>query len=168
MVQSGCSNLCSTHRPLRCISYANQYIDLSDPEDIHIREVKTPPRPSTFCDALLRGRNFYIDREKLVGKTFPTLPIPRRTPRLSHAMQRRTPDPRDQVLARIRSFIAQSSQLVRIATAQRRPFPLHDGSKSPKVDTVWSMRYTSCTNLGNRGARQAVTSLARFAALFKV
>ena len=141
-----------------CISPANQYIDLREPEETHTMEVTLPQRPSTLCNRVIRCRNFYTDREKLVGKTFPPEPSPHPEPRLSntasYSARGKRCDPRLQVLARMHVSTEQTSLLVRIATGLCHAFPLHDGSKSTKVHTVWSMRYTSCTNLGNRGPRQ--------------
>jgi hypothetical protein len=110
-----------------------------------------PLRPSTLCEPSPRCRIFYTNREKLMGKLFPT----------------RHPSPRE-VTCTQRNDLRNSSTLCSRSIAKKRVFrvnlarwfvlqptlatlPLHDGSKSTKVDTVWSMRYTGCTNLGNRG-----------------
>src|ERR1700759_1032781 len=68
-----------------CISPANQYIDLREPEETHTMEVTLPQRPSTLCNRVIRCRNFYTDREKLVGKTFPTELTPLRATFIEHS-----------------------------------------------------------------------------------
>jgi hypothetical protein len=104
----------------------------------------SPRRPSTFYNAPARRRNFYTDREKLVGKHLPAEDSPHGRPCFS------TFDLHDQVLSRIAESFSAIAALVRFPSGLDAN-PLHDGSKSTKVDTVWSMRHAGCTNLGNRG-----------------
>ena len=136
---------------------ANQYMNLCAPERTQITEVRMRRRPSTFCRAVIKLRNFYTDREKPIGKLFPTAlqPVPLLTPNVTLP---RTPAPRHQVLPRLQTSPGAIAAVVCFPSGAWRRLPLHDGSKSTKVVTVWSIRYTSCTKLGNRGPSQAVPS----------
>ena len=106
----------------------------------------------------LRRRNFYTDREKLMGKCFPTQTGPHadhlvfRTciEREPAVTQRPTPRPFPKCYreysgpARKEAWWLLSQAL---SDAVRCHLLLHEGSKFTRVDTVWSMRHASCTNL---------------------